>query len=287
MVHVKQGIMNSDHCLTILEAIKMNGYENESRRLPQSSRYCEEEDTKMNIIHIPQDSVYYGPTFLKEPIREQGSVRIKEEVSDQTSVHLMGDIRELEFSQIKEEVFDMDIFSHIKSEVCSTEVVIEDVSTMEAMPSGYLGGRMFKTLKKSVSCAKCGKTYTQLSSLKRHQRSHAKVKLYVCGDLASLSEHQRSHAGEQPYSCINCGKTFKQETNMKVGQRVHTGEKPFSCPECGKIFPFYDDFKFHQRVHNGAKKSYICTDCWKTFHYLQPQTAPENPYWSKEETLKW
>ncbi|XP_056405393.1 zinc finger protein 501-like [Hyla sarda] len=124
---------------------------------------------------------------------------------------------------------------------------------------------------KPYLCAQCGKCFTWKSKLVEHERAHTGEKPFSCSECgkcftqkAHLVEHQKIHIGEKPFSCSECGKCYILKTDLVRHLRIHTGEKPFSCPECGKCFTWKSDVVRHQVIHTGVKP-FLCPECGKSF----------------------
>ncbi|KAM3929135.1 oocyte zinc finger protein XlCOF8.4-like isoform 2-T2 [Leptodactylus fuscus] len=69
-------------------------------------------------------------------------------------------------------------------------------------------------------------------------------------------------SGQKPFSCSDCGKSFKFRSRLIAHQRVHTGEKPFACLECGKCFIRKKKLVEHKRIHTGEKQCSFCGKCF-------------------------
>ncbi|GJQ70286.1 hypothetical protein Trydic_g22724 [Trypoxylus dichotomus] len=72
---------------------------------------------------------------------------------------------------------------------------------------------------------------------------------------------------KKPFSCEDCGKSFRQLRNFKYHRSIHEGTKEFSarCPECGKTFNNKGYLSSHMKIHRD-RKEYGCPHCPKRFN---------------------
>ena len=149
------------------------------------------------------------------------------------------------------------------------------------------------TGERPYKCFVCGNAFTHKSGLSGHQSTipQASDRTNVSHVTAfrpksKLSVHERVNSGEQPYTCITCGKAYNYSTkgSLVTHQMTHTGERSYKCITCDKAFSQKGNYwtinehtqssdltsvwnvtwVLHESVHTG-ERPYTFVTCGKMF----------------------
>uniref|UniRef100_A0A8B9T5B5 C2H2-type domain-containing protein n=1 Tax=Anas platyrhynchos TaxID=8839 RepID=A0A8B9T5B5_ANAPL len=111
--------------------------------------------------------------------------------------------------------------------------------------------------------------------LRKHRQTHTAARPFSCPQCGSsfrlkqiLVSHQKVHGSEKPFGCADCGKSFVQKHHLQSHRRTHTGERPFPCSECGRRFRKKTHLVRHLRTHTG-ERPYACACCGRSFAHKQ------------------
>ncbi len=123
------------------------------------------------------------------------------------------------------------------------------------------GHERINTGKKPYQCRECDRSFSFLSSMKRHTMIHTGEKPHMCQHCGRryrqkgcLNTHMTTHTGEKRYMCQHCGRRYRQKTHLNTHMTTHARDKPYRCQKCDQSFSFVSRLKRHTMNHMGDKQ---------------------------------
>ncbi|XP_072312378.1 histone-lysine N-methyltransferase PRDM9 [Eucyclogobius newberryi] len=109
-------------------------------------------------------------------------------------------------------------------------------------------------------CPHCDLSFTTETYLHRHiEKSHSGPSVEIIelpspsGDEEQSARELQDEASQDPKTCPDCGKNFKQIAHLKRHRlRVHANERPFCCTHCKRTFSQASGLIRHQLIHKKA-----------------------------------
>ncbi|XP_063341962.1 uncharacterized protein si:dkeyp-69b9.6 isoform X2 [Pelmatolapia mariae] len=136
------------------------------------------------------------------------------------------------------------------------------------------------------SCGECGKSFPQLSSLRRHMRMHEPTAAGTSNTattgpnpvhIKTQSDPSLPHSTQEPpqpssnscsspdkiFHCPDCGKGFKKKGHLLQHGVIHSSARPYGCSTCSRAFNRRESLTRHEKIHE--EKPFRCPACGRAF----------------------
>ncbi|XP_055540268.1 zinc finger protein 345-like [Wyeomyia smithii] len=121
-----------------------------------------------------------------------------------------------------------------------------------------------------------------------------------CGKISdnrSIKEHIRQvHQKTSQPKCNICDKTFTAKPSLERHMLLHTNAKPYSCDQCGATFRRLLDYRHHKSIVHDGVNPHVCSECNQEFKNYQQlyvhkqkihqKKIPISQYYQQYETCK-
>ena len=102
-------------------------------------------------------------------------------------------------------------------------------------------------------CGTCGKLFSSIAYLKRHDVVHSKVRKFDCGLCDKsfkrrdhLNRHVVEHSDLRRFTCDICDHSFKRKDDCVRHMERHLGIKNYKCMKCDRSFAGFSNAQSHE-----------------------------------------